>query len=202
MGKTISDWIIKARKIKGLENLALSLDSEKRKDLRRLKDSGLPIFEEFSLPLEAFNYCNADLQEFMSRHELFFIRALPKSSSLPRRFKVDVTSFKECEDFLHDEVPKKNRLDYTISLSGKEPNHRCGAIICRGEGEALIEIANGGLDKFSHGRIRPSVIGEMHFGRMRYFRYTKEGRESMDSDKPEDMNQRAPGQLHRGFLSA
>ena len=193
MAGTFSDWIIGMKNVKGLEALALSFDSDKVKDMKRLRNSGLPVFDDFSIPLAEFNLSNEHLKGFMSKYHGFVVRAIPNTKSLPRRYKIGVHSFGECEDFLSKVVSKEDRHLYSVILTELEPTKKSGVIICRGEGEALIEISGGGLDKFSHGALNPRAVGEMHFGRMRYFRYANEGhpKEIMASDNPKDMDQRA-----------
>jgi hypothetical protein len=159
MGGTISDWIIEMQR-RG-DKCAAALHSEKLEDYRRLKESGLPIFEDLIIPFLEFNEGNGAVSGFLAKHDSFVVRAIPDTKELPRRYKIGVKNFEECMQFLRENVRPEDGAKYSIFLTEFEPQTMAGAIISRGD-DVLIEIARGNLDVFSHGGTTP--IGEGHFG--------------------------------------
>jgi hypothetical protein len=148
MGKTISDYII-ALKEKGLENLACGLHTTKLEDYERLKNSGLPVYADISFKATDFSLDNKKLASFLSKYKEVTIRALPKTPDLPRRYKICAKNYKECMDFLEQEVPENKKEDYKILLTEYQPSNSSGIIILRKD-TAIVEIAEAGLDAFSH----------------------------------------------------
>ncbi len=147
-GKTISDYVIALRE-KGLENLAADLDTIKAKDYQRLKNSGLPVYADFSLQSTEFSEKNKKLMKFLSQYPRVTIRALPKTSALPRRYKICVRGYKECSEFLEQEVPKNKREKYSMLLTEYKPSNSSGIIIIKKD-IAIAEVAEAGLAAFSH----------------------------------------------------
>jgi len=145
VGQTISDWII-ASKGEGLEGLV----SNKLEDYRRLKNSGLPIFDNLIISYKSFKKSNAQLKEFLSNYDSFTVRAIPETEDLPRRYKIGVHSFKECKNFLEQVIKKGNGDIYSVFLTVYEPNIKSGIIISKKD-EVIVEVSDYVLDKFSHG---------------------------------------------------
>jgi len=171
-GKTISDWIIALRKI-GLEDIAQKFDSNKLEDNERLKKSGLPVFAEFIAPIREFNRDNNSLMNFLGKYNDFVVRAIPKTKDLPRRYKIGVKTFEECEEFLKENVKPENTSVYSVFLTERVESEWSGVILS-GEKEIFIDIARAGLDSLSHGEVVP-IGGRFafhdfnHFRTMRYY---------------------------------
>jgi hypothetical protein len=147
-GKTISDYVIALRE-KGIEELASSLHSVKAKDYQRLKNSGLPVYADFSLQIPEFTHNNRRLNDFLKKYKEVTIRALPKTSDLPRRYKIQARGYEECKEFLNKEVPKDKEPQYTCLLTEHKPSNGCGIIILRKD-LAIVEVTEEGLAEFSH----------------------------------------------------
>ena len=152
---TISQWRIEMEKA-GLAETSKSFFSDKRKDYEGLKQSGLPVFDDFVVPFEQFEEGNEKLKRFLSQHEGFVVRAIPKMEGLPRRYKIGVHNFSDCQNFLH-EIQRKDRSKYLVFLTEYEPTDWGGIIISRPQ-NIFIEVSEDGLDKLSHGQVIP--IGE------------------------------------------
>lgn len=167
----MSDWII-AMESFGLRELAKAFHSDKLQDYKRLKESGLPTFDDFIIQYKDFNKRNLSLENFLAIYESFVIRAIPNTKDLPRRYKIGVHSFEECQEFLAKNVPSGKEDKYSVFLTEHEPTNLAGVIISRPQ-DVLIEVAQSGLDELSHGKVTPSV-GHFaqhyynHFKSMRY----------------------------------
>lgn len=146
----MSDYVITLRE-KGIEQLAASLHSAKAQDYQRLKDSGLPIYADFSLQISEFSPNNKKLMDFLEKHKKVTIRALPKTLNLPRRYKIQTNRYKECKEFLNKEVPKDKEQQYTCLLTEHKPSNGSGIIILRKD-LAIVEVTEEDLAEFSHGQ--------------------------------------------------
>lgn len=150
-GKTISDWIIEAkRRNKDLEKF----HTEKKEDLQRLEEArdALPQFHSITLPYSEFKRSNERLMEFISKYKGFCVRALPnergKERGFARRNKRGYLSFEECKKFL-SEIIQKNKEDYDVGISDWEPS-KFGFILISGTRNIYGEIGND-LEALSHG---------------------------------------------------
>jgi hypothetical protein len=146
MAKTMSDWII-AMQTKGLESLAKSIHTNKIEDAKRLENSGLPVFKGMRLPYREFHKQNQDLIKFLKSCEGVVIRALPINPKLPRRYKIGVRSFEECEEFLRHHVKKGQ--EYEVYITEWEAQER-SAIIISNPKEVRLEVGRCNLDELSH----------------------------------------------------
>jgi len=179
---TISDWIITMEKT-GLEESAKAFDSDKLQDYERLKQSGLPTFDDFIVPFGKFQRGNKDLEEFLAKYSGFVIRAIPNTKELPRRYKIGVYNFEDCQRFLEEHVQRENQDRYSVFLTEHEPTDWAGIIISRSK-DVLIEVAQSGLDELSHGLVIPTgghfvQHGQNHFRSMRYNTENVQERELM-----------------------
>lgn len=161
MTGTISDWIIALEKA-GFKEEAAALHSDKLQDYKRLKESGLPTFEDLILPFHEFKEGNASLEGFLRKHDNFVVRAIPNTRNLPRRYKIGVKTFVEFQEFLLENINSGDEEKYQIFITEFEPQNMAGAVISRGE-DVLIEIARGNLDAFSHGQTNPIACGHFAF---------------------------------------
>ncbi len=171
MGGTVSDWIIEMENA-GLDKIATLFHSEKLQDYKRLKESGLPTFDDFIIPYNQFDKGNKTLKDFLSKYEGFVIRAIPNTKELPRKYKIGVYSFDDCLDFLTKNVQREHKEKYSVLLTDHEPTTWAGIIISKPQ-DVLIEVAQSGLDELSHGQVTPSggyfaKHGCNHFRSMRY----------------------------------
>ena len=146
MGETMSDWVITGKKF-GLEYLA----TDKFEDYERLIESGLPRFDDFKIHYKEFKKGNKGLKGFLAKHKYFTIRAIPNTKDIPRRYKVGVGSFDECQKFLEKNIQKGKEGIYSILITEHEPTYKSGIIISRDK-DVLIEIGDFQLDELSHGR--------------------------------------------------
>jgi len=151
---TISDWIIEMEKA-GLNKLARAFHSKKLKDYERLKKTGLPTFDDFIVPFRQFQKENKNLEEFLSKYKGFVIRAIPNTKELPRRYKIGIHTFEDCQKFLDQNVQKENQDKYSVFLTEHEPTNKSGIIISKRD-KLFFEIGECGLDELSHGR-DPSI---------------------------------------------
>ncbi|MBU0907610.1 MAG: hypothetical protein KKE05_05645, partial [Nanoarchaeota archaeon] len=151
MGGTVSDWIIEMQKRAFAD--ATALHSEKLEDYRRLKESGLPTFEDLIISFPEFNEGNEALRNFLARYDSFVVRAIPGTKELPRRYKIGVKDFGECMQFLRENVRPEDGGKYSVFLTEFEPQTMSGAVISRGD-EVLIEIARGNLDAFRTSQLK------------------------------------------------
>ncbi|MFC2135648.1 hypothetical protein ACFLTH_13620 [Bacteroidota bacterium] len=179
---TISDWIIEMEKA-GLNESAKSFHSEKFEDYERLKQSGLPTFNDLIVPFGKFQKGNKDLEEFLTKYEGFVIRAIPNTRELPRRYKIGVHDFEDCQRFLDQHVQVEYQDRYSIFLTEHEPTDWAGIIISRPH-DVLLEVAQSGLDELSHGQVIPvgghfAQHGQNHFKSMRYNTENVQERELM-----------------------
>src|SRR3989344_2601884 len=163
MAGTMSDWVIEMEK-RGLEETAQGFHSDKLTDYNRLKESGLPIFDDFIIPFSEFDSKNEELVRFLSKYQGFVIRAIPNVKDLPRRYKIGVHSFEECTSFLSENVKNEDNSKYNVFLTEHEPTNWSGVIISRG-GDALVEISSEPLDELSHGQVDSSLIYLGHFAK-------------------------------------
>jgi hypothetical protein len=169
MSGTFSDWIIEGKK-RGLEEAVRAFHSDKLEDYKRLKASGLPIFDDLIVPYLQFGRENNELMEFLAKYPGFVVRAIPKTKELPRRYRIGVHSFEECKAFLEENVRKGMESVYSVLLTEHEPTDRSGIIISNHE-RTLVEVAEAQLDELSSGKVIPST-GEFFkqavFKRMHY----------------------------------
>lgn len=154
MAGTFSDWIIKMQEA-GFHDLAMEFHSEKFQDYKRLKESGLPIFDDFIVLFNQFKKENENLREFLSKYKGFVIRAIPNTRELPRRYKIGVSDFDGCQKFLEQTILPQHKEKYSILLTEHEPTDWAGIIISR-QNNVLIEVAQSGLDELSGGKVIPS----------------------------------------------
>jgi len=164
---TFSDWII-ALEQRGFKETARNLHTKKLQDYRRLKKSGLPIFDDLIVPYQQFNGENKRLMDFLARYNNLVVRAIPNTKSLPRRYKIGIHSFEECQDFLAQVIKGGDEKKYSVLITEHEPTNWAGIIISRPE-DVLIEVAKSGLDELSHGSIIPSA-GHFTFHHGNHFR--------------------------------
>ena len=149
----MSDWII-GMDGEGLNDFAASFHSEKLQDYERLKQSGLPTFDDFTIPFEKFQRGNRDLEEFLSKYGGFVIRAIPKTRKFPRRYRIGVHTFEDCQKFLAQHVRRQDENKYSVFLTEYEPADWSGVIISRLK-DVMIEVSQSGLDRLSHGQVTP-----------------------------------------------
>ncbi|MFA5173756.1 MAG: hypothetical protein WC438_01085 [Candidatus Pacearchaeota archaeon] len=142
--KSMSDWILSARK-QGINDLN-DFDTNKIKDYQRLKDFGLPVFDDFLCSSIKFSDKNKGLMKFLEKYSSFVIRAIPNSPNSPRRHKVGVHSFEECLDFLNEINARKS---YNILLTEHEPTNKGGIIISK-ISELIIELGKN-IEILEHG---------------------------------------------------
>ena len=155
-GKTISDWIVRAR---GTPASLEEFESDKDSDMARLSASELPHFEEFRLPYHDFIRENNRLMQFLSKHERVTIRALPtpegRKKGFTRKYEKNWPSaFEKCMQFL-EPVVKGNEEYFTVGLTAYEPNEY-GFVLIPGERYIRAEIAHD-VEKLSHGEEDPLV---------------------------------------------
>ena len=143
---TVSDWVIGVGD--SHPDLAESLHSIKKQDNERLRNSGLPILENLAINYLDFLKTPRRLRSFFQDHGLFAIRALPRTSQLPRRYKLGVESLEEATKFLSSAINDKKIYD--ILMTKQQPQKYSGIIILKPD-QAVIEIGRLGLDRFSHG---------------------------------------------------
>ena len=165
---TMSDWIINMRKA-GKSDLAERFHTEKFEDHERLKNSGLPVFGDLMVTYEKFKRENEALMDFLFRCYAVVIRAIPRTHNLPRRHKIGLRSFEECEKFLRRVVEESGTKEYDILFTEWEPASYAGNIISR-ENDLLIELIDEGYHSLlAHGKIIPSVTGHFaHHGLNHY----------------------------------
>jgi len=148
MGKTISDWLIVA------EQEQIDIDgfhTVKLEDYQRLKNSGLPVFNDFQLPYSQFNRNNVELTNFLSIYKGFVIRLLPNTKKIPRKYKIGVKSFEECKNFLEKSAEGEDKWIYIVLLTEYELSKGSGIIISNPR-EVRVEIGDFGIDELSHGK--------------------------------------------------
>jgi hypothetical protein len=159
MGKTISDLIIRLRET-GFNEEAAAWRTDKLEDYQRLKDSGLPRFQDIQIPYNQFNNKNKSLLDFLLKYEQYVVRAIPNTMEFPRRYKIGVKSLQECQNFLKEVIEPKNTSIYTIFLSENEPIEWGGTIISSeyeafpGQYGVCIEMARANQDAVSHGEVK------------------------------------------------
>jgi|SRR3989344_2247830 len=158
-GGTISHWITAMNRY-GFQEKAMVFSEDKLGDNKRLKESGLPTFPDFIVPLGEFSEQNQELIAFLSSHTDYVIRAIPNVLGLTRKFRIGVKSFADCLDFLSQTISPEEQNKYSIFLTGrgKEPITIAGVIISRKK-DLIIEVAKGNLDELCHGRINPQSRG-------------------------------------------
>ncbi len=150
MGSTISDWIEEAKRTK--VNLS-RLDTEKREDMARLRNSTLPQFDSFDLPYSEFNKNNRELIKFLRKNEKVTIRALPnergKVKGFTRKYEIGhPSSFESCMEFLKG-VVKEDVDDYDVGMTNWEYNHY-GFVLISTPRFVFGELGRR-LDNLSHG---------------------------------------------------
>lgn len=143
---TISDWVIKMKD--SHSDLAESLHSTKKQDNERLRDSGLPIYEDIKLSYQDFLKNPVKIKEFLQTYGNVCVRALPRTSKLPRKYKLNVKSLEEATEFLDSSV--QDPKIYDILVSEQQAQKYSGVIILTPD-TATIEIGKSRLDRFSHG---------------------------------------------------
>jgi len=170
----MSDWTPVLEK-SGLEKIADSFKTSRLEDDERLLKSGLPVYNRITIPYLEFSQKNKKLIRFLEKYQSFVVRALPKpGKNLPRRPKVGLKSFEECEEFLRNLFsPGKelygNEKNYIISLVEHEPAILAGVIISNPE-KTVIEISDQGLAELSHGQITDAVNGVFAYHNNNHFR--------------------------------
>jgi hypothetical protein len=146
-GKTISDWVI------GLDSrenkLADRLHSVKKQDNLRLANSGLPVYAVFGISYADFLKKPKSLIDFFNSYDMFCVRALPRTSQLPRRYKLRVKSLEEATEFLKSVVG--NKIDIYDVLANEQQDQKFAGMIILKPDMATVEIGRSGLDRFSHG---------------------------------------------------
>lgn len=161
---TISDWVIALEK-QGLEQLAKGLHSDKKEDDKRLVKLGIPVFDRLEqIPYKEFTEENKRVTAFLEKYDRFVVRAIPikGKSDLPRRPKIGVYTFEECQAFLDELFSQDPKLigqeeNYNVSLVENEPTIGSGIIISNPPKEVLIEVSSDGLDVLSHGEVDPPL---------------------------------------------
>lgn len=149
-GRTISDWVEKAKGTK----VDLSCFKEtKREDMARLRNSGLPQFDSFDLPYLEFRVDNSELMGFLKKYKKVTIRALPNEQGqlrgFTRKYQTGYPSdFRSCMGFL-ESVVKENVSDYNVGLTSWERN-KYGFVFISGERFVFGELGRK-LDDLSHG---------------------------------------------------
>ena len=139
--------------------------SSKSKDNQRLRESGLPAWDEIEFPYRDFNENNPALMEFFSKYNQFLIRALPNASGL-NKFS-DIGIFKEqCFEFLRKGIRPKDIDHYSIILTQWEPTEFGGIIVSK-PGEVTIEMDRD-LDKLEHCQVIPMMAGHSNGLSMKY----------------------------------
>ena len=139
------------------------------------------------IPYSQFSRDNSALMGFLFRYPSFCIRAIPDTQELPRRFKIGVKSFEDCQEFLREHVLPEKKDSYTVLITeyGQEKPANLSGIVISREHDALIEVGECGLDELSHGEKIIPVSGEFafhggnHFRSMRYNTKDAEKRELM-----------------------
>jgi len=145
-GQTISDWIISMEKLS--PGLSKSLHSEKRQDIQRLANSGLPVTEGFKISYVNFLKQPKRLIKFLKSYNQFVVRALPNTPKLPRRYKKYLKNYEQASNFLKSVIKTKNIYDVFIT---HQPSEKYSGIISLSPAIAVVELGTIGLDKFSHG---------------------------------------------------
>nr|MCK4930057.1 hypothetical protein [Nanoarchaeota archaeon] len=109
---TVSDWIIRIRG--SHPDLAESMHSTKKQDNERLRNSGLPVYEDFKQPYLNFLKNPKKLIKFLQAHGTVCVRALPRTSKLPRRYKLGVRSLEQATEFLSSSVQDPEIYDILV----------------------------------------------------------------------------------------
>lgn len=149
---SMSHWIIEASK-HGID--LSSFHSDKLQDRQRLRASGLPCWDEIKIPYSCFDGKNNELGQFLARYNLFIVKAIPKTSKLPRESKRGVASLEQCLNFLADKINPENTNLYSVVLSEWRPTKYGGIIISDLE-RAKIDIGEQ-LDELEHGLAVPTT---------------------------------------------
>lgn len=163
-GKTMSDFIRVMNSL-NLKKSARFWHTGKLRDMRRLKNSGLPTYEEYSCTYLQFNPNNPDLKNYLQKYEGFCVRAIPTAQGLKkgltRKPKFPVFDFQECRDFLEQVISSENQELYDILLTEWQPQIY-GGVLRNGfeRGRAVCGTTKGrfiegeiaeGLDKLTAG---------------------------------------------------
>ncbi|MDD5253720.1 MAG: hypothetical protein PHG05_01270 [Candidatus Nanoarchaeia archaeon] len=150
MDKNISDWVIAAEK----ERIDLGrFHSDKLEDWRRLKGSGLPIYDFIIVHVEDIKAGDPLVSNFLNKYPRFVVYAIPNTKEMPRRYKLNLKSFEECNNFLRETINPRDCKKYTIILEDYGVGDKIGGVIISKNSEVLIEAAEGTLEKMSHGDI-------------------------------------------------
>ena len=116
----------------------------------------LPLDEIIELAQEDvtnFNERNKDLMKFFARYKGFTVRAipLPHKKDLSRKPRTGLCSFKECKDFLEQNI-RGNEENYRVVLSEWEPERYGGVLISGIEnGRFIIGEIGKGLENLCFG---------------------------------------------------
>jgi hypothetical protein len=128
--------------------------SDKLEDNQRLRESGLPAWDEIEVAYRDFNEDNPKLEEFLSKYNQFLIRAIPKTPGLNKFSDVGL-DFQECLNLLRQGIKPKDANHYSIILTQWEPTEYGGIIISKPEG-VVIEVAKQ-LDELEHCQVIPAA---------------------------------------------
>jgi len=145
-GQTISDWIISIDEL--YPKLSKNLHSEKKQDIRRLANSGLPILKGFRVSYINFLKQPKKLIKFLESYGQFVVRALPNTPKLPRRYRKYIRNYEQASDFLKSIIKTKDIYDIFITY---QPSEKYSGMISLNPAIAVVELGRIGLDKFSHG---------------------------------------------------
>jgi len=145
-GQTISDWIISIDDL--YPELSKNLHSEKKQDVRRLANSGLPTTKGFKVSYVNFLKQPKKLIKFLESYNQFVVRALPNTPKLPRRYRKYIRNYEQASDFLKSVIKTKEAYDIFITY---QPSEKYSGIISLNPAIAVVELGRIGLDKFSHG---------------------------------------------------
>lgn len=176
---SMSGWIVKARDL-GIDLKQFKTD--KLADYQRLRESGLPTWDDFQTKYTEFNPDNKNLMKFLNKHGMFVVRGVPNTSKLGRVSKRGVSCFQECSDFLQGEIKSRNKKLYSVLLTEWEPTSY-GGIVISTPNKLLIEVGEN-LDEVEHGQVTPTTGWLNDFG-MKYTTNDTELRRLMwDALKP------------------
>jgi hypothetical protein len=151
--KNMSNWIIEAGNrgidLKGFYTLKLD-------DIKRLKESRLPMCEIYIIPYSDFINLPSHAEDFLNKYAEVVILAIPDTPLLPRAHKMGISSYDECKNFLIQEGTEQNKNHYSVVLINPEGKNKQGGIIISRDTSLLIEIVEGKVEDLSYGAA-PSV---------------------------------------------
>lgn len=162
-----SIYLLEMRKA-GLEELAKGFTTSKLEDYERLKNSGLPVFEDFKCSYPEFNLNNSKLVSFLNRNNNVVVRGIPIIDNLPKKTHRNLSGFNNCKKFLADFIDEKNIHFYVVLMTQRAPEEFYAGAMISNDGKVVVEISKDNLDNFTHRASNPVSTGVFEHTKMLY----------------------------------